>query len=546
MCPATPFIGRTFFTIALASRSIKTPVTLITMSASKRVAFAVTVSWLSKSVTILANLLLMPILFRLLGKEELGLWFLLGNSQAFLGLLGLGIAPTLSRHIALAKGSSGSDPETSLTPESQQHISNLIITGRIIFRWLAAFVFMVAWLSGYFLIKHIALKEITFQEVFISWTILCLGYAIGVWVSYLSCWLEGLGYVGWDSLIVTAVSVGTVAANVIVVLNGGGLLALSIITVVSGLIQRICMLAFIKFRKINFSFGSGMWSETYARKMVKPALYFWLTALGMFLILKTDQYFITVVSGVDEIPAYNAAYQLASNLRNVALPFALSASAFISQMWQAEDFEGVHQIVRKSCNFGLSVMCVGSGYLIIMGKDITDLWLGSGVFAGSAILITFCVMFIFEVQNVCLMYGARATEYEKFAAASLSAGILNLVFTAILIKPLGLIGVALGTLIAQLLTSNWYVVLKSLRRLKIDFYTYSRETFVPAVLTFGISTVFTYGIRQTATSFNDHSFFIVSCTSVACAFLYVATLWMWVLEDRQKAKLTIKIQDLLA
>ena len=515
------------------------------MSASKRLAFAVIVSWLSKSVAILANLLLMPILFRLLGKEELGLWFLLGNSQAFLGLLGLGIAPTLARHIALAKGNSGSDPEASLTTESQKHIADLIITGKIIFKSLAIFVFVVALLSGYVLIKHIALKEITFQEVSISWTILCLGFAVEVWVSYLSCWLEGLGYVGWDSLIVTAVSISTVVANVFVVLNGGGLLALSVVTVVAGITQRICMLAFIRLRKVDFSFEHGKWNKTYAKKMVKPALYFWLTALGMFLILKTDQYFITVVSGIDKIPAYNAAYQLASNLRNVALPFALSASAFISQMWQAGDFEGVHQLVRRSCNFGLSIMCFGSGYLIVMGKDITDLWLGSGVFAGSAILVTFCAMFMFEVQNVCLMYGARATEYEKFAGASLGAGVLNLIFTAILIKPLGLTGVALGTLIAQLLTSNWYIVIKSLKRLKIDFSLYSRETFIPAILTFIISAIFTYGVRQSALSFSDRPPFLVSSVSVACVFLYALALWTWVLEDRQKAKLTTKIRNLL-
>jgi O-antigen/teichoic acid export membrane protein len=51
------------------------------MSASKRIAIAVTISWVSRAVSILSGLLLMPILFRFMGKEELGLWFLLGNFQ---------------------------------------------------------------------------------------------------------------------------------------------------------------------------------------------------------------------------------------------------------------------------------------------------------------------------------------------------------------------------------------------------------------------------------------------------------------------------------
>ncbi len=515
------------------------------MSASKRVAFAVAISWLSRSANILANLFLMPILFRFLGKEELGLWFLLGNSQAFLGLLGLGIAPTLSRHIALAKGRSGSDPNAELTADSQQHISDLIVTGRTILQWLAVFVFFVAWVSGYGLINQIDLKEVSVQEVFWSWTLLCLGYAIGVWVSYLGCWLQGLGHVGWYSITSTVVTVITITGNIIVVMMGGGLFSLAVIAVISGLLQRLLILVFIRVKKINLSASEGRWNLEYAKKMVKPSLYCWLTSVGIFLILKTNQYFITLVAGAEEIPSYNAAYQLASNLRNVALPFAFSASTFISQMWQAGDIKGVHQLVRKSCNFGLLIMCIGSGYLIVVGQDLIDVWLGEGVFVGSAVLTTFCIMFILEVQNVCLMYGARATEYEKFTVSSLAAGLLNLVFTAILIKPLGLWGVALGTLIAQSLTSNWYIVFKSLERLKIGYLQYFSNTFMPAFISFILSISITYILKRIIYSFVDNSLLLLVLTAIACSLIFGLALWLWVLEDNQKNKLTLKIRNML-
>jgi O-antigen/teichoic acid export membrane protein len=515
------------------------------MSASKRVTFAVTISWLSKFVTILANLFLMPILFHSLGKEELGIWFLLGNSQAFLGLLGFGIAPVLSRHIAFAKGASGSDPNLLLTEDSQQHISDLIVTGRTILQWLSVFVFLISWLSGYGLISHMTLREVSFEEVFWSWILMCLGYAIGTWVSSLSCWLEGLGYIGWDSTIAMIVSIVTVVSNIIVVIMGGGLLSLSVIAVISGLLQRLLILVFIRFKKINLSASNGSWNLAYATNMIKPSFYFWLTSLGMFLILKTDQYFITVVAGVEEIPAYNAAYQLASNLRNVALPFALSASPFISQMWRAGDLKGVHQLIQKSCNYGLLIMCVGSGYLIVMGENLTNLWLGSGVFAGSAILATFCIMFILEVQNVCLMYGARATEYEEFAISSLGAGLLNIIFTAALIKPLGLWGVALGTLIGQSLTSNWYMVFKSLHRLKITPHKYFFDTFLPAFLVFSASMLVTYTTKIVVQSFSDKSLILLLFTAIACGSVFVLSWWLWAIENSLKKNLIFKIKNLL-
>ena len=65
----------------------------------------------------MSSLVSLPILFRLMDEDELGLWQLLGNSQMFLGLLGFGVGPILTRHIALAKGRSGAlcsgDPRTA-------------------------------------------------------------------------------------------------------------------------------------------------------------------------------------------------------------------------------------------------------------------------------------------------------------------------------------------------------------------------------------------------------------------------------------------------
>ncbi|RMD70860.1 MAG: hypothetical protein D6822_03565 [Cyanobacteria bacterium J149] len=219
------------------------------MSASKRIVIAVAISWISRAIGILSSLLLMPILFRFMGKEELGLWFLLGNSQAFLGLLGMGIAPTLTRRIAFAKGKSGSNPDAELTEESKQDIGDWVVTGKIILQWLAVIIFFVAWISGYGLIRELKLEEVSPQTVFWAWTLMCLGYAINVWVAYLGCWLQGIGYVGWDSAISTILAVVTIGANIVAVLMGGGLLALAIILVINGLLQRLILIAFIKWKQ---------------------------------------------------------------------------------------------------------------------------------------------------------------------------------------------------------------------------------------------------------------------------------------------------------
>lgn len=512
------------------------------MSASKRIAFAVGISWLSRAVSILANLFLIPILFRYMGKEELGLWFLLGNSQAFLGLLGMGIAPTLTRHIALAKGKSGADPGVELTEESKQHIGDLVVTGRIILQWLAVVVFFIAWASGYGLIGQLELKEISPQTVFWAWTLMCAGYAVGVWVSYLNCWLAGIGYVGWDSLIGTVLALLTILANIAAVLLGGGLLVLAAISVVSSLVQRITILEFIRWRKPELFGIQGKWNTRYAKAMVKPSLYAWLTGLGGFLILRTDAYFIALLRGTQELPNYLAAYTLVSNLFALAGAFAGSSSVFISYAWQNGNLDAVKRLTLRSAKLALSMMASGVAFLLVSGKELVDLWLGFDNFVGYNILAIFCLMLTLELQHQTLASSARATEDEKYVLWALAAGIFNIIFTWALIKPLGLLGVAMGTLWAQMLTNNWYAVYRPMVRLKLDFRIYFREVIgLWGVIL--ISSLFLSWLLKRAMILGGitNDGLVLGVGMAVCICVFLVACWAKILQDSQQKRLQINL-----
>src|SRR2546423_15063089 len=147
------------------------------MSVTKRIAFGAAATWFSRGVTILLGLFLMPVLFRYLPKEELGVWLLLGQSWAAMGILDLGFGITLTRRIALAKGKSGGDPNAPLTPETLREIADLVESGRRIYYVMSAAVFIASWLAGYFYLRHLDLHEVSHTTVWIAWTVLCASQA---------------------------------------------------------------------------------------------------------------------------------------------------------------------------------------------------------------------------------------------------------------------------------------------------------------------------------------------------------------------------------
>jgi O-antigen/teichoic acid export membrane protein len=505
------------------------------MSVTRRIAFGAGASWFSRGMTILLGLVLLPVLFRHLPKEELGVWLLLGQSWAAMGILDLGIGFTLTRRIALAKGKSGGDPNVQLSPESLRDIADLVEAGKRIYRVMAAGVFLVSWALGLFYLRTLDLHGLSHTTVWIAWTILCASQAITVFASVWTCLLQGVGYIGWDALIATLVGTATLTAQIVAVLCGGGLIALAAIATCGALGQRGLTLWFSRKRRPELFSLQGRWNPVILRGMPSLAFRAWLTAVGTVLVFNTDQFFIASSQGAEGIPAYRAAYIAVLNLNMLAVTFATASSVFISHLWQAREIAALHVIVRRNARLGLLIILCGSSCLLVLGNRLFDVWLGPGQFVGFPILIVFVVLLTLEAHSTIIVLSSRATEDEAFAAWSIAGGLLKLIASWILMRPYGLFGIAAGTLLAQLLTNHWYMVYRGLRRLGISFQEHFTQVLLPCVA------VFVAGLAGNAAllQFSQRQSPIIQVieAGVFTAVLVVAACWWLVLARSERARL---------
>lgn len=514
------------------------------MNLGRRILFAVSVGWLSRFVIIVLGLVLIPLLFRNMGQEELGLWFMLGQSGAFLGLMDLGVSPTLTRRIAFAKGLAGADPAAATSDASRRQIADLVATGRLIYRFLSAGVFLLAWTTGFLFLGHIELHQLSYRTVWIAWTVMCASHALGVWAAMWNCLLQGTGHVGWDGVIAIVVQVVVLLAQIAAVLAGGGLITLAAIAAAGAVVTRYAVIAFMRRREPELFAIPGRWNREMFESMLKPALKAWATGVGAFLILRTDQYFIAYFKGADNIPSYQAAYQLVSNLLILSLSFAISSQVFISQLWQTGQIKEVHRIVTRSVRFALIVMACGIACLLAAGRELMNLWLGPGHFVGYAVLGIFCVTLFLETQHCAVAAASRSTEDEVFMWWALGAGALNLVLTWWLIKPFGLLGVALGTMIAQMLTNNWYAVYRGLWRLQMSRSGYFRDVLLPVMAVFIVALVLA-ALGKQLLGADAHQAAILAIAVLTTGIVCVIALWL-LAADEEERKFVLRRVALMA
>jgi O-antigen/teichoic acid export membrane protein len=509
------------------------------MSLTKRIAFGAAASWFSRGVAILLGLVLMPVLFRHLPKEELGVWLLLGQSWAAMGILDLGFGVTLTRRIALAKGKSGGSLDAPLTPETLREIADLVAAGRRIYRLMALGVFLVSWTLGFLYLRNLELQNLSPSTVWIAWTILCACQALTVWATVWTCLLQGVGYIGWDAIIASFISAAMLIGQIIAVLCGGGLVSLAAIAAVAVLFQRAMTRWFARRRRPDLFALQGRWNPAVLKGMPGLALRAWLMAVGTILVFNTDQFFIASGQGAEEIPEFRTAYMLVHNITVLAVSFGVSSVVFISHLWQAGNQREVHRIVERNCRLGLLIMLFSAAVLAAAGHELFNVWLGVGNFIGFEILGVFLVYETLEAQSYIISSSSRATEDEAFAFSSVLAGVLKIGLSFLFIHWWGLLGLACATLVALLLTNHWYVVWRGLNRLQLPLSGYLRTVVFPCALWFGAAWALGYAVSRGFRHGADWPRLL--CVSGAVGLLFVAALWISVLSPHERGRIRTKV-----
>jgi len=473
----------------------------------------------------------MPVLFRTLPKEELGAWLLLGQSWAILGVLDFGFGVTLTRRIAFAKGKSGSDPKEALSEATRTEIADLVATGLRIYRLLAIIAFFIAFGLGFLYLRSLTLEAVSLGSVWTAWGILCLSQALTVWATPWTCLLQGVGYVGWDAILASFVNTLTLTGQIIVALLDGGMVGLAIVAACGALLQRIVILGFARRKRSELFRFHGRWQGNTFREMVPLAGRAWLTAIGMILVLNTDQFFIAKLQGAEKLPAYRAAYIILLNFNMLAVAMSAASSVFIAHLWQTGNIAEIQRIVNRNLRFGLFIMAAGGGCILGLGDAFFNLWLGPGNFVGYPILVVFSLLLLFEAQCYITTTASRATEDEAFAGWAVGAGLLKLVLSLCLGRSFGLLGIATATLVAQLVTNHWFMLFRGLRRLRIRFRVYTLNVLLPVSGLLFSTTLLVWLLRSVIA--NDPPWRVVLAGLFTSVLLFSAFLLRFVVEPSQ-------------
>lgn len=473
------------------------------------------------------------LVFEFLPMDMAGMWFLFLSIGTYFAFLDLGISPTLSREIAFLAGSSGDDIQGY-----HKGVADILATCRRAFQSLSALVFLLGIVAGLIFIKNIAPAE-NLKEVATAWVIFTVGASFNILGSSAFAALYGLGSVSTERLIRSFSLILGIFVLVLLLYFGYGLIGLCTAWVAQNLLARFLAIVFLNRLYPEVRKAGGRASMKIARKIAVPSIKWAAMGLGALLILQVDTPIIIATIGLSDVPPYEAVLKIVSNLMNFSLLAITSSTPFLSRLYSQGDMNAFKQLLLRNVRIGMIAMIMPSAFLAIFGNFLIDLWLGAGNFVGYAVLWTLLIMFLLEVHHVIHAMAAMAAGHIVFLSVAIGSGVLKVILSLLLASYFGVWGVALGTLIAQALTNNWYAPYFTIKTFSIPYGEYFKKIMLPILLFSLVMLAVNTGIKSVVGDTMSLSTFILAflCSSAISAVLaYVV-----VLTETERNSLKIRV-----
>lgn len=186
--------------------------------------------------------------------------------------------------------------------------------------------------------------------------------------------------------------------------------------------------------------------------------------IAFFLHSNTDIMILTVFADLTLVAVYSIYYMIVSHIQNLTTSFASGMEALFGEMIAKEEYETLNQtfdkyetlisIVSVIMLSVTTVMIVP--FISIYTKDITDANYIEPIFA--LILILSSLLYCLRIPYHAVVIAAGHFKQTRFSAYGEAA--LNIGISIALVNRLGLLGVAVGTLIAtgfRLIYYVWYL-----------------------------------------------------------------------------------------
>ncbi len=429
---------------------------------NKQLKWGIVLQYLQMGLSVIINLIYTPIMLRILGQSEYGLYNLASSIIGYLSLLSLGFGASYIRFYSRYKAENAEDK-----------IKKLNGLYMLVFSIIGA-ISLIAGLVLSFNVKIFFNSSYTTEEMKIAKVLmlfltanLALSFPMSVFTSYITS-QEKFIFQKLINIISTVLSPCLTIASLF--LGYGSIGMVFITTVISLIVYAINIFYCLKKLKMRFSFGKlekGIFKE-----ILVFSIFIAINEVINQINWQTDKIILGKVINGSAV----AIYAVGSTINSMYINFSTAISnVFVPQ---------IHRIVNENSEDSdkklteifvkvgriqfFVIMLVLTGF-IFFGQKFIGFWAGKGYEQSYYVaLLLICPVTIPLMQNIGIEIQRAKNKHQFRSIAYLIMAIINVGISILLCKAYGVIGVAMGTTISLLVANGLVMNVYYHKALKIN------------------------------------------------------------------------------
>jgi O-antigen/teichoic acid export membrane protein len=308
---------------------------------------------------------------------------------------------------------------------------------------------------------------------------LALGFPLGISGGILEG-LQEFHLMNWTNILSTLVR----AALIIYVLRHGfGLLCVAFITVSLPLLAS-AIRTVIAQRMLAIPYGWTYVDRDSLRQVASYGSVTFMIIVAARLRFKTDAIIIGSLLSAAAITHFTIGARLVDYAGDVVSSLAQIFTPMSSHFHATGDYAQLRKIFvsgNRACALIMFPMTVA---LVVMGKSVIEAWVGPRYVSSYIVLMILLIPSTFyQAQSTSNRILFGMSLHKSLAYVVLMEGIANVILSVVLVRPLGIVGDAIGTAIPLLCTSLFFLPRHMCRQLGIPVRKFLVEAyFYPTVL----------------------------------------------------------------
>ena len=427
----------------------------------------VTAAWLSMLAHFGVGFLLSPFILHRLGDDAFGVWILVFSLTGYYGLLDLGLRQSVIYHVA----------KFSATGDEIQ-LCRYVNTSLFSYGILSFFVLLATGLCVHYLPALFRIPPSLLHTTRLVTLVVGAGVAMTFPLSVFAGILAGLQefYRLHTAQIVSTFLRGLLVVTVL--MHGGGLVGIAIVTVGLNVLAYAVLILMIP-QGLRLRFGLQFIDKKAWNSIRHYSSLAFLIITADKLRFQSDAIVIGMLASASAVTYFAVGAKLVEYSGFLVVGLSQIFAPMSSQFEATGNVQNLRKVLvfgNRACAMIIFPICT---VLIVLGNPIIEVWVGAKYLTSYPVLLLLLLprtLYLAQAGSVKVLLGTGRHRALAFVLAL--EGIANLALSLVLVRTMGILGVALGTAIPLTYTSLFFIPRHVCNQLNVRLSDYLKETFL--------------------------------------------------------------------